>query len=187
PYTKVALIAMNIIVPGYDSGTGAYTGSKDDLADIEARMKVFKLAVEKASAAYSKKVADGTISTAEDAETLKLFMGPEFYFRGGRGAYNIAPFSYALEEFRKLTPPYQHWLFVGGTFVCTAEIEELMKKVGNTFVPRTSGEQEKGYTLENYALVQMGGYPGPDRIHDLQVGKVLPSNLDFEWRGGGMA
>jgi hypothetical protein len=179
PYTKVALIAFNIVVPG------GYVGDKDDQSDINARMEVLKRAVEQAVTAYEAKVTDGTVPVDEDAKTLKLFMGPEFYFRGGRGAYDIIHLFDAIEKFREITAPHQHWLFVGGTFVCTAEIEEVMKKQGNTFVARTEGEKEKGYTLENYALVQMGGYTDADRIHDLQVAKVLPSNLDFNWVGGG--
>jgi hypothetical protein len=62
---------------------------------------------------------------ADDNRTLKIFMAPEFYFRGRNGAYSpdivsdIIPYMKALGT---ASPLYQDWLFVFGTAVASIEI-----------------------------------------------------------------
>lgn len=53
------------------------------------------------------------------SETLKLFVAPEFYWRGPRGAYDV---DLLFEKFRTLTVGYsdhkfKDWTFIFGTAV----------------------------------------------------------------------
>jgi hypothetical protein len=59
------------------------------------------------------------LSITDDAKTLKLFMAPEFFFRGIHGAYDISKVAEILGHLRKETDQtkYKDWLFVFGTAI----------------------------------------------------------------------
>src|SRR5262249_36013164 len=105
----------------------------------------------------------------DDAKTLKIFMAPEFYFRGKRGAYEIDRLFYLINKVQSVTrsADFKDWLFVLGTCVCS-------------IVPASATKAEKQVELQNYAIVQKGCFPGSDGIHDLQVLKEYPSWVDFK-------
>ena len=61
---------------------------------------------------------------ADDTRTLKIFMAPEFYFRGRNGAYDPSVVEKIIPTMMGLgtgTPAYQDWLFVFGTAVAAFE------------------------------------------------------------------
>ena len=93
-----------------------YLGDKDASKDAAARVEIFKKAID---AAYN--------SASNNATTLKIFLAPEFSFRGTKGAYtvdnlisndvDIANPLYAYVNDTK----FEDWLFVFGTVIAGAE------------------------------------------------------------------
>jgi hypothetical protein len=67
----------------------------------------------------------------------------------------------------------------GGHKTSTEQSDGSLKFDEPTSGDRT--EKEKGMILDNYALVQKGGYATYDGVHDLQVAKENVSNLDFDY------
>ena len=84
-----------------------YLTDPDATKDLGQRCIVLKNAIKKA------------LPDADPLDsTLKVFMAPEFYFRGGtEGAYELGMIDSIMSEMRKLTShtDYKHWLFVFGT------------------------------------------------------------------------
>lgn len=63
----------------------------------------------------------------DNDRTLKIFMAPEFYFRGRNGAYSPDVVYDLPDKMRKLgtgAGTFQHWLFVFGTAVSAFEVTE---------------------------------------------------------------
>ncbi|HUJ26793.1 MAG TPA: hypothetical protein VLW85_12290 [Myxococcales bacterium] len=111
-YTSAQFIAFHI-EPGKKRGArmeSLYRGVEDSEKDIDARCAIMKKAIE--AAAGHKKI---------DArpEVLKVFMAPEFFFRGSDGAYPVEELSRVVEVMRAETrkSAYQHWLFVLGSAI----------------------------------------------------------------------
>jgi len=101
--------------PGFIEGR--YTGIDPAAADIEARIGLVMRTVRKT-------MACGAVD--DSPSTLKIFVTPEFLFRGTRGAYpNRPPELDYFSEFRRrfakrvARPEYEDWLFVVGTIVNT--------------------------------------------------------------------
>lgn len=106
----------------------------------------------------------------EDRKILKIFMAPEFFFRGRYGAYaDISWNSEILEKMRVETgkDQYDPWLFIHGSALFATE-----NMVDNL---------RKGLLLENFALVQKGG-PKAFEHQDFVVQKEFPSHVDFQQR-----
>jgi hypothetical protein len=78
-------------------------------ADMKARCAVMRAAI--AEAYETAKVEK------DKRNVLKLFMAPEFYFRGSRGAYPLEILFEIMDEMQKETgkDQYEDWLFVFGT------------------------------------------------------------------------
>jgi len=95
--------------------------SENDVVDSQVKCNKLWRAITAASSAI------GASGIADDDRTLKIFMAPEFYFRGRNGAY-LPDIVYNLpERMRKLgtgAGNFQHWLFVFGTAVSAFEITE---------------------------------------------------------------
>jgi hypothetical protein len=161
-YQKVVCIAYEAFLAG-----DYPPGSDTEAADLEGRWKQMQAAIE---IAYAKYQREKRCSPEEDRSRLKIFMAPEFYFRGPSGAYKIELFFEFLDKIPEFTKrrDFQDWLFVLGTFVCTTVVDDARPN------------PPKGNTVENYALVQKGGYAGRDHVHDLLVAKEFPSAVDFE-------
>ncbi len=99
-------------VPGGES----YLGNEDQLRDIEARIEILKNAVETARA----QLPQNDVSSG----VLNVFVAPEFYFHGTRGAYLYPsieedPLPYLLKRVQQsfCDPVYANWVFVFGTAV----------------------------------------------------------------------
>lgn len=108
------------------AGGESYLGNEDQQIDIAARIEILKNAVDTARAQLP----------AEDSTSgvINVFMAPEFYFHGTRGAYLYAsaeqdPLPYLLQQVQQSFSDavYANWLFVFGTAVTAhvANVERL--------------------------------------------------------------
>lgn len=163
-YKKVQFIAHCIHTgPQAVLGGGqTYLGLAQPEDDIAARGGLVKAAIA---------VAEG--KAAGDADTLKVFMMPEFFFRGATGAYEMEDVQSVVSELQATVKDakFKDWLFVFGTIVGTSQGAQP------GFWARLFGVQQKleGY---NYALVQRGGADaGPDTAY--AVVKEHKSGIDF--------
>lgn len=100
---------------GYEIETGKYMGldvKADDEADarkdILGRCKIMTEAID---VAFPKANAS--------ADTMKVFVAPEFYFRGIQGAYPVGMLHEIIDELRKHTkdPKFKDWLFLYGSAI----------------------------------------------------------------------
>lgn len=125
-YNKVQFIAFNI-KPGTDSASGSkkdqYLGSTDDFEDVGMRCLIMKEAM---------KAAYHHADVKTDPNVLKVFMGPEFYFRGANGAYELASASEIMAVLREEAekPDYEDWLFVYGTAIGQLKHQKSRKNAG---------------------------------------------------------
>ena len=110
----------------------AYPGLSNESSDIQARAKIMLDAIEAAAA-----------SPYINSMATKLFMAPEFFFRGGRGgAYAIARISEINKFFDTYldASKYKKWIFVLGTTI-------------GRMPQHSDGKQE----ILNIAIVRKGG------------------------------
>jgi hypothetical protein len=113
PYTQMQFIGMHALPTGEARPNGnlsTYTGETQNYQDMVARVEIVKQAMRAAQ-------AHGQINAGPNV--LKVFMGPEFYFRGVDGGY---PLEVSQEILPKLLeearhPNYADWLFVYGTAI----------------------------------------------------------------------
>jgi hypothetical protein len=130
-----------------------YVGDPDDDLDILRRCTIMCDAIHQATRS-TKLDKSGTV--------LKVFLAPEFYFRGSRGVYPIEKISSIIEKMRSYTAQsrFQNWIFVFGTAL---------------------GELKDGSSKEifNVALVQRGGTLKSDVENSLVVYKEYISHIDF--------
>lgn len=136
-----------------------YLGLPDARDDIDARCQLMQRAIQTAANAIE------ASSPPSGDDCLKVFMAPEFFFRGDTGAYSLDDVQYAVESLQKIAADdqWENWLFVFGTIVGYWDQADptLNKKV------------------INYALIQEGGVAasGPDGARI--VTKELMSGIDF--------
>ncbi len=109
-YTKAQFIGFEIQPGTKTGGKVGYLGDTDDKKDIAKRCEVLKDAIRAAA-------TNGSIDPADDV--LKIFMAPEFYFRGAKGGYPLERISEIMDEMRLETnlATYADWLFVFGTAI----------------------------------------------------------------------
>src|SRR4051812_30521288 len=117
-YVKAACI-------GYDVKTGRYTIKKPtdeatrmahEEADAMASCGELVGVIRAAWKAYTTHPSNNVVK--DDSKTLKIFMVPEFFFRGRYGAYmDVGLCSKIMARMRKeiVKPEYTDWLFVHGT------------------------------------------------------------------------
>jgi hypothetical protein len=186
PYRDVVCIGYVQVVA---TRTKTYWGVNNDRADVAARWEIMKRAIKLATDAYQ---AEG-VPRDVDEKRLKIFMAPEFYFRGQRGGYTFEELFYMAEKVREVTVLYPHWLFVLGTLIVATQKTEMTgphkfalgekQRKGEEPATERVGRKEKevGMILDNYAIVQKGGYAKPDGVHDHQIGKENVSQLDYNY------
>lgn len=167
-----------------DNRTDAY----GQCADIEARLKFTADAMSKAEALSDRSV-----------NTLKVFMAPEFLFRGTGGAYlhdlidgweKAAPAEFKLPPpynnqwpglfggLRALAanPKYEDWLFIFGTAI-SASFPTRLQSDKDVLDPTRPGE------IYNSALIQRGG--ATHGSHNYVSRKHYISGIDFiNWYRG---
>lgn len=157
PYTKAQFVAYQVnTFPAagiFGSFSQRYLGISNSEADIRFRCHLMRNAIKTAAASPHVVVSKST---------LKIFMAPEFYFRGKEGAYPIEQVSTIMENLRTYvrSPRFGDWLFVFGTAL---------------------GYLDDGTSKEvfNVAMVQRGGTDNTDASSCLIVYKELISHIDF--------
>ena len=144
---------INTFPKDIGGGVQKYLGVANAEKDIRKRCQIMRNAIAQATA---------STNIVQNANTLKIFMAPEFYFRGDGGAYPIELVSSIMEDIRKMISlkKYEHWIFVLGTALGYLE---------------DSGTKE----IMNIALVQKGGSQELDAQHTLIVYKEYISHIDF--------
>jgi hypothetical protein len=96
-----------------------YLGHGDPIQDVQRRFEILKDTVERAYQLSDK-----------SSETLKIFIAPEFYWRGSTGAYameddegrdNCGAICLILQQLEGLVAQerFEHWLFVFGTIIAS--------------------------------------------------------------------
>ena len=107
-YSQAQFVGFNIKPGTRKAPKVGYLGEDDDKADIAKRCDVMKTAIRAAVAKVDPRES-----------VLKIFMAPEFYFRGSRGAYEAEDISGIMAQMREETDrfDYADWLFVFGTAI----------------------------------------------------------------------
>jgi hypothetical protein len=105
-------------------GIVEYTGKTADLADSALRRARMKSAINEAYQLHLSRHH----SDPNDAKTLKIFMAPEFFFRGIKGAYDISLVSEIFSDLRAFTKDvkFKDWLFVFGTVIAASFDDRLV-------------------------------------------------------------
>lgn len=100
---------------------GEYIGLPNEKEDLSQRFELFKAAAEQA--------LENVIENQND-ETLYIFCGPEFYFRGKKGAYEKGAHDYILPLMKNLgnEERFANWMFCFGTLL---EGEPLLDSEGS--------------------------------------------------------
>jgi hypothetical protein len=192
-YTQVQFIAHNIWTgpkTSVDGTTQEYVGLARADDDIRERVALVGSAI---TAAYSH------AKTVQTAETLKVFMLPEFFFRGKTGAYSMDDVQKVVLGLQTLVKDakWKDWLFVFGTIIGQSQQTQgasfwssMMKVLFGAST--TAIDQSKPVEVYNYSLVQKGGFgdvkDAPSKAH--AVLKEHRSGIDFiksrESTGGGL-
>ena len=146
-----------------DGGLQCYIGNDDPIQDVENRVEIMKDAVDRAYQLSDK-----------NATTLKVFIAPEFYWRGVDGAYiqgdpeACGAVCHILQSMEGIAGQkrFQDWLFVFGT-VISADL-----------LPT---EDEYDYLFYNFAPVYKGYDPSKMDHHGKRflVPKRYVSSSDF--------
>lgn len=142
--------------------TMTYSGDSDPKADADLRIALMKEALDAAYAASP---------NAHKSDVLKLFMAPEFYFRGAKGAYGFDTYDYLVEKLCALVkqPKFDDWLVVFGSLLIAFELAPTRAAVDGIAV---GGKTQR---VQNVVLIQEGGSAGATRV----VVKEHMSGIDF--------
>lgn len=134
---KVQFVAYDIKPPG------TYKGDPNPSRDLGMRCLLMKDAVDKA-------FAHGSVN--HDEEVLKIFMAPEFYFRGLDGGYPEEMLSSIMEQLRPhvAQAKFKDWLFCFGSGIgylkhgeSTADYElEVVASAGNKVRVKDGGSDK---------------------------------------------
>jgi hypothetical protein len=147
-----------------------YLGLDDEKEDVEQRLRVMTDAVERAYEASDK-----------DPSILKIFVAPEFFWRGLDGAYNFDPPSSSTPEHQDCgsicqvlrgletlveEERFNDWLFLFGTVIASEALPT---------------EDPFDYLFYNFAPLYKGGKPNHEnrRGKRFLVPKRIVSNMDF--------
>jgi hypothetical protein len=191
----------SVLCLGYKVPTvfaGGFQGKTDDRADMEKKAADMIKAVQ---------AARSSVSAAHQTETtmLKVFMAPEFYFRGRNGAYDADDVNGTGKNGKGLADLlreeldkdiYKDWLFVLGTVIVASKAmktvcTECTSPVELRPVPGSSktialckanqkhvvSEEVTGAAVDNVALIVK-----EKLVHT--VAKELVSHMDFNARAG---
>lgn len=152
-----------------------YVGEKIIDMDIRARVDLVKKAVMKAE----EEKAGGN-------QTLKVFMMPEFFFRGPDGAYGMDDYQKLLTKLQKIVeaPRFRDWLFVFGTIVASSHASrqgrvQWFRKLFH--MDKMVKDKQADVEIYNISLVQRGGFTTMRSAHEYAkvVMKRDMSGVDF--------
>lgn len=176
-YKKVQFIAHCIhTAPKFlNNGTQEYLGLDDVNNDIGERIKLVAKVLETAR--------DNSNTKQNDASVLKIFMMPEFFFRGKNGAYKMDDVQIIIRKLQELVKnkvQWQHWIFVFGSIV-SHSIKSNQTSV-DRFFKLFGINLRKDVEAYNFVLVQQGGFgndPGAGAAAANVVLKEHLSSIDF--------
>eukprot|EP00457_Paulinella_chromatophora_P006468 gb/GEZN01006486.1/.p1 GENE.gb/GEZN01006486.1/~~gb/GEZN01006486.1/.p1 ORF type:complete len:473 (+),score=13.94 gb/GEZN01006486.1/:24-1421(+) len=170
-FTSAQFLGFNIYTaPGTDldgclnsSAAKCYLGHPHMVLDVSRRVDIMGLALD---SAYESDAWD------RNSSTLKVFIAPEFYFRGPEGAYTIDPTNPTLapgiaKKLKVLVEDkkWKDWLFVFGTVVLVAKAPPGV----------CNHPPEYQYLTFNVAPIYGGGPNGRHYVAQ----KVYISSIDF--------
>ncbi len=169
-YTNVQFIGYVLdTAPQTNSdGSQTYLGLSNPQLDIEARCDLMLRAMQTARDALSQR------SPPEpDGVTLKVFMAPEFFFRGALGAYQIDDVQLAISVLQGMAADDQwvDWVFVFGTILGVSS--RTVQTPPYDIDPLATQE------VYNFAPVQQGGVAAQGDTGARMVMKELMSGVDF--------
>lgn len=144
-------------------GSETYLGLSTPSMDVDARCALMQRAMDTAFSLLPQSSPPETAGT-----TLKVFMVPEFFFRGPTGAYEMDDVQRVIQQLQASASAAQwaDWVFVFGTIVGTA----LRAAAVPPAPPRD---------IYNFSLVQQGGVAGQGDTGARVVMKELKSGIDF--------
>jgi hypothetical protein len=195
-YDKVICIAWEKATSTLATVDGYVYKNTDDEQDMKTKCADMYAAIDKARESLT------IPSLNNDDKTLKVFMAPEFYFRGQYGAYVPQVVHKILPEMDRLGiggSDYKDWLFVLGTAVAGFIIEEHVCDVCGkgtvVFEPKLSDRnktvakckksnahtirvEKHGAEVQNVALLRKG----PVRH---MIVKEWVSSIDYAGAGAG--
>ena len=108
-----AFVSPGGLFYGDSNGVGIYSGKASAVADIEGRVKLLEEVIN---------VVGSDANIDKRPTTLKIFMIPEFFFRGSVGAYNMTETRVVEELAKRLgglveDPAWSDWVFYFGTTI----------------------------------------------------------------------
>jgi hypothetical protein len=168
-YKSIQSILYVIDTGPDDNGSGkTYLGLPDPLEDIDARCQLMLRAMQTASANLPQ-----TSPPEAPGTTLKVFMAPAFFFRGGNGAYDMDSVQYAVAQLQKMSAgdEWTDWLLVFGTIAGFSDTSGQAYPGGAPI----AGQPE----MYNFTLVQRGGAANAGPLSAKVVMKEIMSGIDF--------
>lgn len=167
PYNKIQFLSYQInTFPVADKrGNEKYLGASASQTDINYRCKYMREAIDKAAL---------STSLNKSFNTLKLFMAPEFYFRGKDGAYPIEEVSTIMASLRNHTKAnqFKDWIFVFGTALGYLD-EGNSKEIFNIAMVQKGGTEETG--VDSSLIVYKEYISHIDFIRTSNTGKNCPN------------
>mmetsp|Transcript_32859 Transcript_32859/g.60584 ORF Transcript_32859/g.60584 Transcript_32859/m.60584 type:complete len:570 (-) Transcript_32859:51-1760(-) len=161
-----------------------YLGLEDTAEDVKTRLTIMQDAVEKAY----------TISSKDDS-ALKIFLAPEFFFRGVNGAFGLlreeeedeinggcSDICQILRGLEMLVADkrFEDWLFLFGTVIASEVLDDDGNRVKND---DNADDDDDGFDYQFYNFAPL--YKGFDPAKSKRIGKnfIVPkryvSNADF--------
>lgn len=149
-------------------GSKTYLGLSDPQLDIEARCALMARAMQAARAALPQ-----PSPPVPGGETLKVFMAPEFFFRGASGAYAMEDVQLAIASLQRMAADDQwlDWVFIFGTILGASSPTQQ--------TPPYDIDPLADTEIYNFALVQQGGVTAQGDTGARMVMKELMSGVDF--------
>jgi len=93
-------------------------------------------------------------SRIKSSKCLKLFMAPEFYFRGKRGAYSMETYQHIVQRLRTYVHQdiFKDWLFVFGSCIATSKSSGPKREVYNiVFIQKgNKGEEDSCVVVKEF-------------------------------------
>jgi hypothetical protein len=184
PYSNIQFLAYEVYTgPALNEAKKkSYLGLPNAVDDIKARCDLMKRAMARAL----------QLSGPADPSTLKVFMAPEFYFRGANGAYLLSETTgtgayvegasvdlIGMLQDHASDPDYADWMFVFGTILSTPDPAPVPapnadpKPAPPVAVPLPLRE------VYNFSLVQAGGPDNSKGKGARIVMKKFKSHIDF--------
>jgi hypothetical protein len=136
----------------------SYLGFNNSEHDLGARCFIMKKAIQAAYASDNIKKGDS------GKAILKIFMGPEFYFRNTDGGYPVELLASIIEQMRDETSKvqYKDWLFVYGSAIGYLKHESAAPPNANSAFPFRITQVIPGATTRLHIARRTDGWASPD-------------------------